>query len=63
MKQQNTMSFKDIQKLWNSQPFLERLLFLMRELKIPQEDGEVLANLNFRKLDDKYKVQIYQVLN
>lgn len=63
MVTKTTMSFKDILKLWNSQPFLERLLFLMRELKISQDEAEKLANLEFKKIDDNYKVQIYQALN
>jgi len=63
MVTETTMSFKDIQKLWNSQPFLERLLFLMRELKISQDEAEKLANLEFKKIADNYKVQIYQTLN
>ena len=63
MLTETTMSFKDIQKLWNSQPFLERLLFLMSKLKISQDEAEKLANLEFKKIADNYKVQIYQALN
>lgn len=63
MKQQNTMSFADIKKLWNSQPSLERLLFLMNKLKLSQDDGEKLCKLDFQKIEDKYKVEIYQALN
>jgi hypothetical protein len=58
-----TMTFKEIQKLWNSQPFLEKLLFLMRKFKVSQDEAEKLANLEFKKLADSYKVKIYQVLN
>jgi hypothetical protein len=58
-----TMTFKEIQKLWNSQPFLEKLLFLMRKFKVNQDEAEKLANLEFKKLADSYKVKIYQVLN
>ena len=57
------MTFKEIQKLWNSQPFLEKLLFLMRKFKVSQDEAEKLANLEFKKLADSYKVKIYQVLN
>ena len=57
------MTFKEIQKLWNSQPFLEKLLFLMRKFKVNQDEAEKLANLEFKKLADSYKVKIYQVLN
>jgi hypothetical protein len=63
MKKQSTMTFDKIQKLWNSQPFLERLFFLIRELKLNQDDAEKLAKLNFKNLTDNYKVEIYQVLN
>jgi hypothetical protein len=58
-----TMSFKEIQKLWNSQHFLERLVFLMNKLKVLQDEAENLSELEFKKLPDNYKVQIYQVLN
>ena len=57
------MSFKEIQKLWNSQHFLERLVFLMNRLKVLQDEAENLSELEFKKLPDNYKVQIYQVLN
>lgn len=62
MKNQ-TMSFKEIQKLWNSQPFLEKLLFSMNKLKVSEDEAEKLAKLQFQKIADNYQVRIYQVLN
>ena len=63
MKNQSTMSFSEIKKLWNSQPFLERLIFLMNKLKMSEENAERIAKLQFEKINDNYKVEIYQVLN
>ena len=63
MKNQSTMSFSEIKKLWNSQPFLERLIFLMNKLKMSEENAERIAKLQFEKINDNYKVKIYQVLN
>lgn len=63
MKTNETMNFKKIQKLWDSQPFLERLFFLTANLNLTQKEGEKLSKLNFRNLNDNYKVKIYQVLN
>jgi len=63
MKNQSTMSFSKIKKLWNSQPFLERLIFLMNKLKMSEENAERIAKLQFEKINDNYKVEIYQVLN
>jgi hypothetical protein len=59
MAKETKMSFKDIQNLWNCQPFLERLLFLIKELKVSQDEAEKLANLEFKKLADSYKVKIF----
>ena len=58
-----TMTFKEIKTLWKQQPFLEKLLFLMNKLKVSQAEAERLAKLEFEKIADNYKVQIYQVLN
>ena len=58
-----TMTFKEIQKLWNSQPFLEKLLFLMNQFKISQDEAERLAKLEFDKIAIGYKYQIYLFLN
>jgi hypothetical protein len=62
MKQQ--MTLKEIKKLWDSQPFLERLLYLMNKVKsINQDEAEKIANLNFSKINEMYRIAIYNELN
>ena len=56
-------TFSQIQKNWNSQPFLERLLFAMNRLKFSQEEGEKLAKLDFRSISRIQKLAIYKALN
>ena len=63
MKKQTEMNFKQIKKLWNSQPYLEKLLFLINQVKISQENADEIAKVNFDKINDEYKVKIYQILN
>jgi len=58
-----TMNFKEIKKLWSSQPFLEKLLFLMNKIKVSEDEATKLAKLEFEQIDDSYKFQIYKVLN
>lgn len=53
----------EIQNLWNSQPFLERLTFVINKLKVPQDEGEKIAKLRFNKISLSYKLAIYQALN
>jgi hypothetical protein len=61
MKQQ--MTLKEIKKLWDSQPFLERLIFLMNKIKVSDDDAEKIANLNFSKINEMYRIAIYNELN
>jgi hypothetical protein len=61
MKQQ--MTLKEIKKLWDSQPFLERLIFLMNKIKVSDGDAEKIANLNFSKINEMYRIAIYNELN
>jgi hypothetical protein len=61
--QNATTTFKEVKKLWNAQPFLEKLLFLMNKLKISQEEAERLSKLEFDKMAIAYKYQIYLFLN
>ena len=61
MKEQITL--KEIKKLWDSQPFLERLIFLMNKIKVSDDDAEKLANLNFSKINEMYRIAIYNELN
>jgi|TARA_R110000822_G_scaffold14551_4_gene51067 hypothetical protein len=62
MKQQ--MTLKEIKKLWDSQPFLGRLLYLMNKVKsINQDEAEKIANLNFSKINEMYRIAIYNELN
>jgi hypothetical protein len=53
----------EVQNLWNSQPFLERLSFVMNKLKVSQDEGEKLAKLKFNKISLSQKLAIYQALN
>lgn len=61
MKEQITL--KEIKKLWDSQPFLERLLFLMNKIRFNQDDAEKIAKLNFSKINEMYRIAIYNELN
>lgn len=53
----------EIQNLWNSQPFLERLIFVINKLKVSQDEGEKIAKLKFNKISLSHKLAIYQALN
>ena len=61
MKEQITL--KEIKKLWDSQPFLERLIFLMNKIKVSDDDAEKIANLNFSKINEMYRNAMYNELN
>jgi hypothetical protein len=50
---------KQIEKLWNSQPHLEKLLFLMNKIKISENEANELAKLKFDKMAIAYRYQIY----
>lgn len=43
----------NIKESWNKQPFLERLLFLMNEFDMSQNEAEPLAKLEFNELNEK----------
>jgi hypothetical protein len=58
-----TTDFKETKKIWNQQPFLEKLLFLMNQFKVSEEEAERLAKLEFDKIAIAYKYQIYLFLN
>lgn len=58
-----TTSFKETKKIWNQQPFLEKLLFLMNQFKISEDEAERLSKLEFDKIAISYKYQIYLFLN
>jgi hypothetical protein len=58
-----TTGFKETKKIWNQQPFLEKLLFLMNQFKISEDEAEKLAKLEFDKIAIGYKYQIYLFLN
>ena len=45
------INFKKNQDLWNKQPFLERLIFLMNELNLNQDEATVLAKLDLEEID------------
>jgi DNA-binding protein Fis len=46
------------EQMWNNQPFLERVIFLMNQCKANQEKAEELAKLNFNDLRLVYKQAI-----
>lgn len=58
-----TTGFKETKKIWNQQPYLEKLLFLMNQFKVSEEEAERLAKLEFDKIAIAYKYQIYLFLN
>jgi hypothetical protein len=58
-----TTDFKETKKIWNQQPFLEKLLFLMNQFKVSEEEAERLSKLEFDKMAIAYKYQIYLFLN
>lgn len=58
-----TTDFQQTKKIWNQQPFLEKLLFLMNQFKISEDEAEVLAKKEFDKIAIDYKYQIYLFLN
>lgn len=57
------ITLKEIKKLWDSQPFLERVIFLMNKIKVSDNDAEKIANLNFSKINEMYRIAIYNELN
>jgi hypothetical protein len=59
----STMSFQQIQKDWNGTKFYIKILFLMDKLRLSQDEAQRLAKLEFKKIADNYKLQIYQALN
>jgi hypothetical protein len=48
----------EIEKNWNKQPFLEKYIFLMNELKLNEEDAGKIAKLNFNEIDEWYIIEI-----
>jgi len=56
-------TYKEIVSLWKSQPFLERLLFLMNKCRFNQDDAEVIAKKDFHHINDLYRIIIFNELN
>ena len=56
-------NYKNITKLWNAQPFLERLLFLMNNCRFNQDDATPIAKKNFHHINDLYRIIIFNELN
>lgn len=56
------MKNTSIQKLWDSQPFLEKLLFLMNKLNLLEDDASKIAKLKYNEISQNYKAQITQIL-
>jgi hypothetical protein len=56
-------TYKEIVSLWKSQPFLERLLFLMNKCRFNQDDAEVIAKKDFHNINDLYRIIIFNELN
>lgn len=57
------LTFRQIERTWNSSPLLERLFFLMGRLRMTEDDGMEVAKLEFKKIRDSHKVAIYNELN
>ena len=55
-------SYKEIVNLWNTQPFLERLHFLLN-LRFNQDLGEKIAKQDFNRINDLYRIIIFNELN
>lgn len=51
------------EKVWNEQPYLEKLLFLMNTLKISEDEADSLAKLQYDKLALPYRNHIYLFLD
>ena len=60
--QEIKQSYKEIVNLWNTQPFLERLHFLLK-LRFNQDLGEKIAKQDFNKIKDLYRIIIFNELN
>jgi hypothetical protein len=48
-------TLKSIEKKWDLQPFLERLIFLMNEFNLNQDEATSLSKMNFKTLEEKLK--------
>ena len=51
-----------IKQLWNGNPFLEKMFYLMNTFKLPQEDAERIAKLEWNKIPKEYKEVISKAL-
>jgi hypothetical protein len=60
--QEIKQSYKEIVNLWNTQPFLERLHFLLK-LRFNQDLGEKIAKQDFNRINDLYRIIIFNELN
>ena len=60
--QEIRQSYKEIVNLWNTQPFLERLHFLLK-LRFNQDLGEKIAKQDFNRINDLYRIIIFNELN
>lgn len=47
-------TFEKVQRVWDYQPFLERLLFLMNEFNLEQNEATKLSKLEFKKLKNEW---------
>lgn len=55
-------SYKEIVNLWNTQPFLERLHFVLK-LRFNQDLAEKIAKQDFNRINDLYRIIIFNELN
>ena len=55
-------SYKEIVNLWNTQPFLERLHFLLK-LRFNEDLAEKIAKQDFNRINDLYRIIIFNELN
>ncbi len=55
-------SYQEIVSLWNAQPFLERLHFLLR-LRFSEDLAGKIAKQDFGRINDIYRIIIFNELN
>jgi len=48
--------------IWDGQPMLEKVIYLMNEFKMHQYDAEKIATSHFKDMDRTYKIAISRKL-
>lgn len=55
-------TFNEIGKFWNSQPLLERLIFLMNKFNFSEDEATALAKLDYSKFEQEFTKKILKRL-